>query len=633
MNLIIKKMHLENFKGIKDRTIDFTSPITKIEGKNATGKTTLATAYFWLFSNTDYDLRSNPAIFPTDIEECTPSVEIEMNIDDKPVSIRKTQTRKVTESNGTRKVALTNTYSVNSVPMAERDMQKKLSDMGFDFEKFSLIANPNAFLVSKKDEQRKLLFSMASSLTDLEVAQKTEGFDEATKLLESYTMDEIRAMQKATLDKINKDYGRKGEILTARIEGLELSKTDIDFSEQELNRNLINEKLSTNADAQRACELMENELADLRGKNMQLQFEISGLRSKAQAEKQAEENKLLANRREVEEKANSLDRDIKRMQNEVTIYEDAFKRSENEKKLLEKKITEAKALVMDESKTRCPVCNRVYAESKIATIRSNFEKDRKIMLDVLEEQLKENASLTAIKKSELADLNKKLKKAIDSRAELETVLQQPVNALQGNMPEPDVYGEQIARLESDLETLNRLMGEKKNAMPNMTTLKAEELKLQDELKACEIMLSKADDNARIDTKIAELRNQQMIFEQNRANAEKILFQLDEIQKAKNKLLTEEINKHFKLVRWEMFSYLKNGNYTETCTCWVGDKELGAALNNAMQIQAKIDICDSLQRFFDIHVPIFLDNAEALDSENQDRLQAETQLILLSVKEI
>ena len=96
----IKRMCLENFKGIRQRVIDFESDVHNIEGKNASGKTTIATAYYWVFCNTDYELRSNPAIFPVDAEECTPSVEIEMVIDDRPMKICKKQSRRITESSG-----------------------------------------------------------------------------------------------------------------------------------------------------------------------------------------------------------------------------------------------------------------------------------------------------------------------------------------------------------------------------------------------------------------------------------------------------------------------------------------------------------------------------------------------------
>lgn len=629
MNLKIDKMTLTNFKGIRERTINFGNH-TNINGKNATGKTTLATAYFWLFLNTDYDLKNNPDIYPVGLEEGCPSVEIDMTIDEKPVKIRKTQTRKVTESNGTKKVALTNTYSVNEVPLSERDMQKKLSDMGFDFEKFNLLANPNAFISAKKDEQRKILFSMASSLTDLEVALKLENVKESAKLLESYSMDEIRAMQKATLSKINENYGKKGEILVAKIEGLELSKVDLDFAELELLKNSINEKITANQDAQRVANQINSELEELHKNDMALQFEYSAVCQKEEDEKREYENQLNQKRREVEEKASDLDRIIRQIKNEVSIYEQAFKHSENEKAEWEKKIAETKALVMDESKTYCPVCNRKYAESKVASIIANFEQEKANKIASLEELIKGNQSLLAIKRAERDELDRKLEKAIKDRQELEIILNQPVNVLQGHMDEPNPYGDEKDRLTKAISEVKKAIEDKKATMPNMSVLKSEELELQGQLRDCEIQLSKADDNSRIDNKITELREQQIKYEQQRADSEKILFQLDEIQKAKNELLTEEINKHFKLVRWEMFTYLKNGNYAEACNCFVGDKELGSALNNALQIQAKVDICNGLQNFFDKHLPIWIDNSEALDTENQGHVKADTQIIMLRV---
>jgi len=629
MNLRINKMTLTNFKGIRERTINFGNH-TNINGKNATGKTTLATAYFWLFSNTDYDLKSNPDIYPVGLEEGCPSVEIDMTIDEKPVKMRKTQTRKVTESNGTKKVALTNTYSVNEVPLSERDMQKKLSDMGFDFEKINLLANPNAFISAKKDEQRKILFSMASSLTDLEVALKLENVKESAKLLESYSMDEIRAMQKATLSKINENYGKKGEILVAKIEGLELSKVDLDFAELELLKNSINEKIEKNQDAQRVANQINSELEELHTNDMALQFEYSAIYQKEENEKKEYENQLKQKRREVEEKANDLDRIIRQTKNEVSIYENAVSRYEALAKTFKDAIKEAKALSFNEDSLLCPTCGQLLQFDRQEEIKADFEKRKQAAIERAENDLKENASLLAIKKSELAELGKKLQKAMDDRASLETVLKQPVNALQGHMDEPNPYGDEKDRLQKAISEVQKAIEDKKATMPNMSVLKSEELELQGQLRDCEIQLSKADDNSRIDDKIAELREQQIKYEQQRADSEKILFQLDEIQKAKNELLTEEINKHFKLVRWEMFTYLKNGNYAEACNCFVGDKELGSALNNALQIQAKVDICNGLQNFFDKHLPIWIDNSEALDTENQDHVKADTQIIMLRV---
>lgn len=632
MRFQIVKMILENFKGIKERTIDFSGNIHKIEGKNASGKTTIATAYFWVFCNTDYELKSNPAIFPVDVEECTPSVTIEMLVDSKPMKICKKQSRKITESNGTKKIALTNSYFVNDVPMAERDMVKKLTDAGFDFENFAILANPNAFLLEKKDEQRKILFSMVAAYTDLDIANKMDGVDEARNLLSNYSIDEIKAMQNATLKKIVENYGKKGELLTAKIEGLELSKVDMDFSALELQKNMLTEQLEKNRAAQRVGVQINNELTQLREQDMKLQFELSGIKQKEQAEKKAAEEKILSERRGLQEKLLQIERDISRWNNEVDIHGNSITRLETSIKQGQDAISKIEAEVFDETTAVCPVCHRVYESDKIEEMKNDFEADKLRRIADLHKEITEFMSMLAIKRTERTEKAKNIQKAMNDKADIETALKQPLDALQGNMEEPHTYDAEIERINRAIADNNRLIETKRASMPNMAVLGNEETELSGQIRNTEIQLSKADDNCRIDDKIADLRKQQMVYEQDRANAEKILYQLDLIQKEKNLIVTEEINKHFSLVKWKMFDYLKNGSYTETCIPMVGDKELGAALNNAMQIRAKIDICDSLQRFYDTHNPVFLDNAEALDSENQGGLVADTQLVLLTVKD-
>lgn len=632
MRFQIVKMILENFKGIKERTIDFSGNIHKIEGKNASGKTTIATAYFWVFCNTDYELKSNPAIFPVDVEECTPSVTIEMLVDSKPMKICKKQSRKITESNGTKKIALTNSYFVNDVPMAERDMVKKLTDAGFDFENFAILANPNAFLLEKKDEQRKILFSMVAAYTDLDIANKMDGVDEARNLLSNYSIDEIKAMQNATLKKIVENYGKKGELLTAKIEGLELSKVDIDFSALELQKNMLTEQLEKNRAAQRVGVLINNELTQLREQDMKLQFELSGIKQKEQAEKKAAEEKILSERRVLQEKLLQIERDISRWNNEVDIHGNSITRLETSIKQGQDAISKIEAEVFDETTAVCPVCHRVYESDKIEEMKNDFEADKLRRIADLHKEITEFMSMLAIKRTERTEKAKNIQKAMNDKADIETALKQPLDALQGNMEEPHTYDAEIERINQAIADNNRLIETKRASMPNMAVLGNEETELSGQIRNTEIQLSKADDNCRIDDKIADLRKQQMVYEQDRANAEKILYQLDLIQKEKNLVVTEEINKHFSLVKWKMFDYLKNGSYTETCIPMVGDKELGAALNNAMQIRAKIDICDSLQKFYDTHNPVFLDNAEALDNENQAGLIADTQLVLLTVKD-
>ena len=629
MNLKIKRMVLDSFKGIKHKELEFTD-VNDITGENGAGKTTIATAYHWVFANTDYDLKSNPNIYPLGVEEATPSVEIEMTIDDKPVRIRKIQTRKVSESNGTRKVALTNTYSVNEVPMSERDMQSKLSDMGFDFEKFSTLTNPNAFLAEKKDTQRKILFSMATNYSDYQVATMLENVNEAVALLKDYSVDEVKAIQNATLKKITENYGKKGEILNAKIEGLSLSKVDLDFSALELQRNMLKEQLEKNRDAQEVGNSIEKELNELRSQNMTWQFKVSDLNSQLEQERKAREEKLSANKRAAQEKAVILDNDIRRYTNEVDIHGNSIKRLTAEIEASEAKISEVEAEVLDDDSLYCSLCGQLLQFEKREDVRRNFEADKLKKIADLHTKIDESRSLLAIKRTEAAEITRKIEKATDDRKALETALNEHIFAPQGASEESQRILGELNKAKAQLEAANSLIETKQASMPNMNILKAEEMTIHNDLRNCEIQLSKADTNNEIDEKIEALREQQMKYEQDRANAERILYQLDEIQKKKNELLTDEINKNFSIVKFVFFTYLKNGSYTEACIPTIDGKELGSSTNTGLEIRAKLDIISGLQKYNNLFFPVFLDGGEALDDNSKAAINMPCQLTYLTV---
>lgn len=629
MNLKIKRMVLDSFKGIKHKELEFTD-VNDITGENGAGKTTIATAYHWVFANTDYDLKSNPNIYPLGVEEATPSVEIEMTIDDKPVRIRKIQTRKVSESNGTRKVALTNTYSVNEVPMSERDMQSKLSDMGFDFEKFSTLTNPNAFLTEKKDTQRKILFSMATNYSDYQVATMLENVNEAAALLKDYSVDEVKAIQNATLKKITENYGKKGEILNAKIEGLSLSKVDLDFSALELQRNMLKEQLEKNRDAQEVGNSIEKELNELRSQNMTWQFKVSDLNSQLEQERKAREEKLSANKRAAQEKAVILDNDIRRYTNEVDIHGNSIKRLTAEIEASEAKISEVEAEVLDEGSLYCSLCGQLLQFEKRENVRRNFEANKLKRIADLHTKIDESRSLLAIKRTEMAEITRKIEKATDDRKTLEIALNERVFAPQGASEESQRILCELNTAKAQLEAVNSLIETKQASMPNMNILKAEEMTIHNDLRNCEIQLSKADTNNEIDEKIEALREQQMKYEQDRANAERVLYQLDEIQKKKNELLTDEINKNFSIVKFVFFTYLKNGSYTETCIATIDGKELGSSTNTGLEIRARLDIINGLQKYNNLFFPVMLDGGESLDATSKAAIQMPCQTVYLTV---
>ena len=130
-----KKLILDSFKGVTHGEYDF-SDITTIQGKNGTGKTTLADAWFWLFTDKDYDLQSNPEIHPDFMEESEPSVTAVLDVDGKEVKVRKFQvdmrTKKQKEQNAPLRIS--NKYEINDVPKSQKDFVRELNERGICVE-------------------------------------------------------------------------------------------------------------------------------------------------------------------------------------------------------------------------------------------------------------------------------------------------------------------------------------------------------------------------------------------------------------------------------------------------------------------------------------------------------------------
>lgn len=98
-------MHIQNFKGCKDRTIEFGEK-TRISGANATGKTTIFDAFTWLLFGKDSLGSSDFEIRPLDIDgnminNIEISVEAKISVDCDEYDLKKVQKQKWVKKRGT----------------------------------------------------------------------------------------------------------------------------------------------------------------------------------------------------------------------------------------------------------------------------------------------------------------------------------------------------------------------------------------------------------------------------------------------------------------------------------------------------------------------------------------------------
>lgn len=635
MQARIKHLHLENFKGVKNATYQFDGKNVSVIGQNGAGKTTLFTAYMWLMADKDSDLKSNPNIRPLDTEECTPMVEVMFDIDGKEVTAAKIQkcTVKKSKTGGADTVSLSNGYEVNSVEYGERDFKKKMQEYGFDFDLFLPLSHPDVFTSQKSADMRKVLFGMASEKSDYEIACDTKGAQNVALLLENYTAEEVKAMQNATLRKIREEYGKDGEILRAKIEGMEQSKTDIDVAELELLKNSLNGHIAENKAKQEDISKVLEEQDKASDGILELKFELNDLQRKANEENNRK-------RRELEEEISSADMLAQQHSRTIILANDKIISKKRDLADYEKYIAECRdmwnetnTLEFDENSLFCPMCGQELPEDKKGQERSKFEKYKaEKFADISDkgngwkQRIKETkAEIEQLEKS--VEISAKQKELSEKRSEeLEEQLDKLPQSIDiSNRPE-------VQEIQRRISEKEQAMSKGNSAEEIRQKLKAEGEDLQSQLTDVEKQLALAQHNIEIDEQIADLRKKQGEYEQNKANSEKILYQLDLVSRKKNELLTEDINKNFDIVKWQMFEYQKNGDYKDCCVPMIDGKRFGESTNTGREVLAKLDIIKGLQRFYGQSYPVFLDGAECLSDETAKRIEMDCQPILLKVTE-
>ena len=661
--MILKSLHLENFKGAKDKIYKF-GKTTRVSGMNRLGKTTIATAWFWLLADKNYELVSNPNIRPDDVEECVPTVTAVLDVDGKEIAIAMMLNRKVgkREANGISKVTITNTYEINSVPKTERDFRADLEELGLSFDNFLVCSHPDVFTRQKQADMRKVLFKLASAKTDVEIAAMSKDTKDVAKLLEAYKYEEIEAMNNASKKKAVEQL----DAIPNQIVGLEKAKVDVDVAEQELAKADLERKISE-VDQKIAC--AGNAVESLRQEEMQLQFDMSGIMQTMNRELSNQRNNIEV---ELFGCTTELDRfkpTISLKEKQIDDNAKAIADADAERKKLGEQYNfeKAKAFdetpylfdeskwVFDESTTVCSLCGQTLPAEKIEQLKADFETRKEFAkADAARRLADAKNSFIAQKNSNLNEIKAKgftkkslieelTKKNADLNTEIDALKKQERDAIAkkeelskqlSEVPEEadyslnEEYVKLNARHDEVLAEIERLQAADDAEI--VESLKIEKADLKSRLEEVNKIIAQAANNVRIDEQIADMQKKQREYEQAKADAEKILHQLKEVSKRKNELLVEEINQHFGIVSWKLFDYQKNGEYKEVCVPMVDGKEFGVTTNTGREIQAKLDICNSFQRFFDMYVPVFLDGAESLNNEYIPAV--DTQLILLSVSE-
>ena len=630
MKIKIKKLLLENFMAYPSAMFDFYD-FTRITSKNGKGKSSIANAYTWLFFNCDYELHDNPAVRRIvdrkSIDDMDVSVTAIIDMDGKEVTAKKVQRRSYSKDGIGYKDD--NKYFINDVPKTLTAFNQYFA---IDMEAFKMCSNINAFLSQKASDMREFLFGLVEDVTDLSIAKDSHELSELAPLLEKYTKEELEAMQKATKAKITKEL----PLLDGQIKEKErdvVTKSNIDVSALELLRNKLKEQLAENTAKQVDVDKLLQEWQQQSDDILELKFKQSELQQKANAD-------VMKKRSEIRTQLNQLDSQVSSLIEQITTNKQDIQRLEKsvadneEQRKIQAEIWLAESnREFDETSLNCPYCGQKYPDEKQEQMRDEFNSHKSNELKKITDKGMDLKLAIDNGRNEI----ERLTKLLEENEALNNLLNQKIRDLETEYDAIPISvdisaSEEYQALQKQIEEKEHAMQQEYSAENIRKELKSEENHLREKLSECEMSIAKADvveDKNRLE----KLRMQKLDLEQSKADAEKILSLLDDLDRLKNNMLSNAINHKFSFIDWKLWELNKSGGYKNVCIPMVGGKSiLDLASNKGNRILGRIDICNSIQRIRDIHCPIWLDDCESLDEENQKKAaeMVDGQLIMLIV---
>lgn len=659
MNIKIKKLGIRNFKGISKKDVVLDGNKVSVMGQNATGKSSLADAAFWLLFDKNSAGESKFQIRPLDkngnrIDNVEIMVEGTLDIDGKEVVLKKVQKQKWVKKRGTDTTELqgnVNEFEINGYPKSEKDYKGYISDI-VDEELFKLITNPSAFTSLPWKEQREVLMKLVDEISDIEIAQSDEKFLPLISELEQASIDDIQQKY----NKAMKEWKKKQVELPARIDEVSKQLVDIDTAELELQVNYLKEQIDDTERRQEDADSAVKEYDKASAEIIRVKGEMREIFDKANSSLMEERAAI---QRRIEEAGNAFNQaesQHKLVLMDIERGKAAIKRNEQEKpKIKSLYDSEMKKLypdyeelaALDKNDLVCPTCGQDLPEElrnqKIVTYEERKEQHRK-------QYEESNLKFEEDKKKRLVDIVKQgksielaIKADEENIAQLEKQIEQyKADKIRFNS-EKNKDIEELSKLpqtadlseNQEYEALQTELSNLEESQRNMDTgadyrsqLKIKLSGLREELSAVEKKIASAD-NTTIEERIEQLKGEQREVGQKVADQEKMIYLLEQFIRAKMDKISESINDKFSTVSWLLFRNQINGGMTETCECTVNGVPFGS-LNNGHKIIAGLDIISSLSALYGVSAPIFIDNAEALNDFNIPAMDC--QMVLLKVSD-
>lgn len=629
----LKKLELTNFMGIRHFVLEPDGKDVSVFGRNATGKTTIATAISWLLFDKDTHGKAQFEI-KTLNESGEPVHNLDhtvigvFDVNGKEIALQKTYKEKWTQKRGSSRAehtGHTTDYFVNEVPVQMKAYKEKVAEIA-DEAMFRLLTTPSYFPEQLHwQKRREILLDVCGDITDQDVIDANPALKPLGAVLAVRSLEEHKKKLKADMAKINDQL----KLIPARIDEQQRSITDEELDELGAKDTVV--------DAEKKIAQLQAKRAEIKAGNQD-----AGLnRELAAAEKELFEIEG-EHRKELSQITADKERELRKLQSGMTTtakridetnYILASKEKEqpgDQRETIKEELAKLKnewftikALVFLPEVKFCPTCGQELPEE--ADAEEKFNRRKAERLEANEATGRQLSKELAQAEKDLAEYAEKqaaeLKKLRNGQAALETenanlqlafdILQKEIDAIRSRpaSERPD-YKEVSVRI-ADIKA--RM--EKAQAGDNTEELE----KIDKEIAGANDLLAEA---RRIISAV-EARNKavkrikELEAEEKRLSklfgdfvSEEDLINL--FTRTKVSMLEEKINSKFELARFKLFKEQLNEGLQECCEVTFGGIPYSTGLNNGARVAVGIDIIKTLSRHYGFAPPIIIDNAESIN---------------------
>lgn len=618
----INKMQITNFCGIKSLCITPQGNNLNIFGDNATGKTTIANAFMWLF--TGKGITGTAELDPQPLDKNNAKVHnLETSVElqaDSGVTYKRVLSEVWQKKRGSAAEELTGTktaYFIDGVPLKEKEYNARIQSDFTDNEIFKILSVVSYFPTMDWKTRRQLLLDVCGDVKQEDVLSGSEELAELSGMLGGHSIEDYQKIIKAKKYDLRKEIDMiparisenennipqlNGNIKAhkTRLEQLNAEKSDVD------SRIAAD---TSHQEKKKAISEAETEILEAKKRFVEVQnLENSGIidQIKKLETKKAD---VFSKRSLAKAKAGELSGEIEQIRKKREALISRYKK-ENERKY--------------NGEETCPCCGQPLPQDKIEAAKHEFNLQKAQMLEEINlEGQKYSHSVIAEKERELNELTLEITAYDEEYNTLENRIKQLKDGLNSkSFEETEEYGKLLCCLG---EIKSKPIGE------TLNQLREQSAELNDKIveETKQIAIFEAAEAAK--ARIAELESQKKKLSAEYARCEKGEYLCELFIRTKVSMLDERINSRFKTIRFKLFHNQANGGLSEVCKvlipCESGLVEYEKA-NNAAKINAGLEIINVLSNHFGVHLPVFVDNAESVTA----LVDCDSQTIRLVVSE-